>query len=50
MNKEQKKQIIDALTDFVVRVSKGYTMNDEETKVLPAVATLLLASNDVLRL
>ncbi len=49
MDKEQEKLIIDALTDFVVRVSKGCSINAEEVKVLPAVATLLLANNEALR-
>ncbi len=30
MDKEQEKLIIDALTDFVLRVSKGCSINGEE--------------------
>lgn len=45
MTKEQEAQVINALVDFVIRVSKGDITNEKETETLPAVTTLLLASN-----
>lgn len=38
---EQDKEIIACLVDFVKRVSEGKCSNEEETKILPAIVTLL---------
>lgn len=48
MNKEQEAEVINALVNFVVRVSKGDTVNEKEVDTLPAVATLLLTSSSVI--
>lgn len=42
MTNEQENEVIKALIDFVVRVSKGKTTSDTEVSVLPEVAKLLL--------
>ena len=47
MSTEQETKVVNALVDFVVRVAKGETINENETKVLPAVATVLLASKEL---
>ena len=39
-NSEQAKEIIEALVEFVKRVSKGECINENETKILPAIVTL----------
>lgn len=42
MNDEQHKRVVDALVDYVVRVSKGgVDVSSSEATVLPAVAKVL---------
>lgn len=43
MNEEQKKQVIDTLVEFVIRVSNGRVHTENEVKVLPGVVSLLLS-------
>ena len=42
MNKDNEKEIINALADFVIRVSKDENATAEELDALPAVARILL--------
>lgn len=47
MTSEQKKEVIDALVDFIIRVSKGGTTSEKEVEVLPEVVSGLVAINRV---
>lgn len=38
---EQAKEVIEALVEFVKRVSAGDCKNDDETKILPAIVAVL---------
>ncbi|MDE5993919.1 MAG: hypothetical protein K2G60_00225 [Oscillospiraceae bacterium] len=42
MNEEQYKNVIAALVEFVVRVSKGETTSEKEVEVLPEVISGLI--------
>jgi len=43
MNREKREKVIEALTEFVIRVSKGGPQTTaEEVQVLPAVAEIVL--------
>lgn len=42
MNEEQYKNVIAALTEFVIRVSNGKTTTEKEVEVLPAVVSQLI--------
>lgn len=41
MSTEQAKEIIDALVEFVLRVSKGETTSEKAVEVLPEVVSSL---------
>lgn len=41
MDKDKRKEVIDALMDFIIRVTKG-NATSEETYILPEVAKILL--------
>lgn len=42
MDKDKEKEIINALADFVIRVSEDENATAEELDALPAVARILL--------
>ena len=42
MNEEQYKSVITALTEFVIRVSKGETTSEKEVEILPEVVSRLI--------
>ncbi len=42
MNKEQKKKVVEALVDFVVRVAEGKQTSGTEVEVLPEVVKALI--------
>ena len=42
MDKSQAKEVITALCEFVIRISKGEATCKEEVEVLPQVAQILL--------
>ncbi len=44
MDKDQKKQVTNALVDFVIRVSNGNATTEKEVSILPEVARLLLTA------
>lgn len=43
MNNEQTKEVINALVDFVTRVSKGETTSETEVLVLPEIVKVLFS-------
>lgn len=43
MDKDQRKKVVDALVDFVIRVANGETTTEKEVEILPAVVSLLIS-------
>lgn len=42
MTENERKDIIEALEQFVIRVSKGLNASNKETEILPEIAHLLI--------
>lgn len=45
MEREQERKVIEALTDFVIRVAKGKATSETEVEVLPEVVKALFSNN-----
>ncbi len=48
MTKEQCQDVVDALVNFIVRVSKGKTTSEKEVEVLPEVVSALATLRDAM--
>lgn len=42
MDKKKKDEVLNALTDFVIRVAKGKATSEAEVKALPEVAKIVV--------
>lgn len=42
MDKKKEDEVLNALTDFVIRVAKGKATSEVEVKVLPEVAKIVV--------